>query len=58
MEQEIRTIKVRDLVLWSENPRDPIGSAVSAAEVIKRAVEDSKSKWNLKKLAREMGGLL
>lgn len=56
MEQEIRTIKVRDLVLWSENPRDPIGSAVSAAEVIKRAVEDPKSKWNLKKLAREMGG--
>lgn len=55
MEQEIRTIKVRDLVLWSENPRDPIGSAVSAAEVIKRAVEDPKSKWNLKKLAREMG---
>ncbi len=56
MEQEIRTIKVRDLVLWSENPRDPIGFAVSAAEVIKRAVEDPKSKWNLKKLAREMGG--
>ena len=56
MEQEIRTINVRDLVLWSENPRDPIGFAVSAAEVIKRAVEDPKSKWNLKKLAREMGG--
>lgn len=55
MQQKIEYIKVKDLVLWTENPRDPIDSLASDLDVIKRAVFDSRSKWNLKNLANEMG---
>lgn len=55
MNQKIEYIKVEDLVLWTENPRDPIDCSASDIDVIKRAVFDSHGKWNLKKLANEMG---
>lgn len=55
MSQTIKYIKVRDLVLWTENPRDPIDTSANDIDVIKRAVSDSQCKWNLKSLASEMG---
>lgn len=55
MSQTIENIKVKDLVLWTENPRDPIISSATDIDVIRRAVSDPNSKWDLKKLAREMG---
>ncbi len=55
MGQKIEYIKVEELVLWTENPRDPIDSSASDFDVIKRAVFDYRSKWNLRSLAREMG---
>ena len=56
MEQKIQNIKIEDLVLWTENPRDPIRSDATDQEVVERAVRDDNAKWNLKKLAKEMGG--
>lgn len=55
MSQKIENVKVKDLVLWTENPRDPINENSSDSDVIKRAVEDPKNKWDLQKLARAMG---
>lgn len=55
MSQHIENIKVNDLVLWTENPRDPITENSLDADVIQRAVKDPKNKWDLKKLAHDMG---
>jgi len=56
MSQEIKYISLADLVLWTENPRDPIDPRASDQDVVNRAIADSGSRWNLAKLAREMGG--
>lgn len=53
--QEVRYLLLEDLILWTENPRDPIDPESSNQRVIDRAVEDRKLKWNLRKLASEMG---
>lgn len=55
MSQKIDYIRVEDLVLWTENPRDPIDSSASDVDIIKRAIFDSRNKWNLRSLANEMG---
>ena len=55
MSQEIRKIRVEDLVLWTENPRDPIEPTAKDQDVVIRAVSDPNNKWELNKLAREMG---
>lgn len=55
MSQTIEYIRVEDLVLWTENPRDPISSSASDLDVINRAIIDPRNKWNLKRLASEMG---
>lgn len=55
MSQEIREIPLQDLVLWTENPRDPIDPRANDQDVVNRAVVDSGAKWNLAKLAKEMG---
>ena len=55
MQQKIEYIKVKELVLWTENPRDPIDSSASDSDIVKQAVLDSRKKWNLKSLANEMG---
>jgi hypothetical protein len=55
MSQEIKPIAVKDLVLWTENPRDPIDPSRKDQDVVERALDDKFSKWNLAKLAREMG---
>ena len=53
--QNIETIKIKDLYLWTENPRDPIETDASDIDVIKRAISESSDKWNLPKLLKEMG---
>ena len=54
-DQKVEYIPVRDLVLWTENPRDPISSKNRNVSVIKRALDDVDNKWQLKKLAKDMG---
>ena len=55
MKQEIKYIKIKDLVLWTENPRDPIDSTAKDQDVVDRAINDPQAKWELNKLAKEMG---
>lgn len=55
MGQNIKYIKIANLVLWTENPRDPIDSNSSDQDIVNKAVLDKKSKWTLKKLAADMG---
>ncbi len=55
IKQEIKEIKVSDLYLWSENPRDPIDLEISDFEIIKRGIKDDNKKWNLPRLIKEMG---
>lgn len=52
--QDIQKIKINDLKLWSENPRDPLTSETSDFEIISNAIKN-KSKWNLQKLMGELG---
>lgn len=56
MEQEVKTLKLKDLVLWTENPRDPVDATASDQDIVDRALSDKLSKWNLSRLAKEMGG--
>lgn len=53
--QEIKNISIKDLVLWTENPRDPIDPMANDQDVVNRALSDPYSKWELNKLAKEMG---
>ena len=57
--QTIRKFSVKRLVLWTENPRDPLPTGGEATNtnflIAKRAVSDEKRKWRLRELAREMG---
>ncbi len=55
MKQQIITIPIDELNLWTENPRDPMDTSFSDYEIIKKAVEDKKSKWELPKLVKKMG---
>ena len=41
--------------MWTENPRDPINPTAKDQDVIDRAISDNHSKWELNKLAKEMG---
>lgn len=55
MKQEVKYIAVKDLVLWTENPRDPVSAKAKDQDIVDRALEDRQFKWSLSKLAREMG---
>jgi len=55
MEQEVKYINIKDLVLWTENPRDPINANASDQDIVDRALDDGLLKWTLPKLAKEMG---
>lgn len=55
MEQKVEYINIGDLVLWTENPRDPIDARASDQNIVDRAIEDKSLKWSLPKLAKEMG---
>lgn len=53
--QKVKVIKISDLVLWTENPRDPINENASDQDVVDRALSIYPDKWSLHKLAKEMG---
>jgi hypothetical protein len=53
--QKIQPVKINDLYLWTENPRDPVDLDSSDYDIIKRAIQDENSKWDLPKLIKEMG---
>lgn len=55
MSQKIQYIPVKDLILWSENPREQLSSFASNQETVNQALLDSRHKWNLPKLAASMG---
>lgn len=53
--QNIQNIKVADLCLWTENPRDPIDTNATDLDIVKHAIDDNPKTWNLGKLAKSMG---
>ncbi len=53
--QKIQTIKIDELRLWTENPRDPVDPESTDIEIIHRAMDENPSKWNLQKMLNEMG---
>lgn len=54
--QEIQDIPLDSLILWTENPRDPLYGKYTNEDVIQRALsKEHESDWNLPKLAKEMG---
>lgn len=53
--QVIQNIKIEDLVLWTENPRDPISPESKDQDVAEKAFADADGRWNLKKLISDMG---
>ncbi|WP_418647564.1 hypothetical protein ACNQFN_22065 [Thauera butanivorans] len=55
MSQEVITLKLKELVLWTENPRDPVDETATDQDIVDRALTDKLSKWNLRRLAKEMG---
>ena len=55
MDQQVKEIDIKDLVLWTENPRDPIDENATDQDIIDRALSSRSYKWNLSKLAEEMG---
>ncbi len=55
MSQEIQNINIEDLVLWTENPRDPISPDSNDQDVADKAFSDVDGRWNLKKLIVDMG---
>ncbi len=55
MDQEVKYIKIKDLVLWTENPRDPIDPNATDQDIVNKAFDDKFSKWSLDKLAVAMG---
>lgn len=55
MNQKVVSINIKELVLWTENPRDPIDPTKTDQDVVDRALDDTLSKWTLAKLAKEMG---
>lgn len=55
MDQEVKYIDIRELVLWTENPRDPIDKNASDQDIVDRALNDKLKKWTLAKLSTEMG---
>lgn len=55
MEQQVKELQISDLVLWTENPRDPINPKATDQEIVNKALNGSRSKWTLDKLAKEMG---
>ncbi|MBQ9829156.1 MAG: hypothetical protein IJO38_02335 [Akkermansia sp.] len=55
MSQEIKMIPVKELVLWSENPRDPMSGQACNQDIVNAALKDNRQKWMLSKLAASMG---
>lgn len=55
MDQKVELINIADLVLWTENPRDPIDVNASDQDIVDKALLDRHQKWKLRQFAKEMG---
>ena len=56
MSQDIQYIHIKDLVLWTENPRDPVTTNLTDQEIADRAISsDKRNEWSLGKLFKKMG---
>ncbi|MBL7820580.1 MAG: hypothetical protein JNL65_08180 [Saprospiraceae bacterium] len=55
MDQQVQEISIKELILWTENPRDPIDINATDQQIVDKALDDRYSKWTLAKLAKEMG---
>lgn len=55
MKQEILNIPIKNLHLWTENPRDPIDTKKTDEEIIDRIIQDTDNRWNIQKLVQKMG---
>ncbi len=55
MDEEVKYISIKKLVLWTENPRDPIDKKAVDQDIVNRALDDDLRKWTLATLAKEMG---
>ncbi len=54
--QTIEYINIKDLVLWTENPRDPVDENATDQDIAKRIIEEgTREKWKLQKLFKSMG---
>ena len=54
--QTIEYIDIKDLVLWTENPRDQVDENATDQDIAKRIIEEgTREKWKLKKLLKSMG---
>ncbi|GGH77989.1 hypothetical protein [Phaeocystidibacter marisrubri] len=53
--QSIENIAVKDLVLWTENPRDPIDPDSRDEDILEKAIIDVDGHWQLAKLVQQMG---
>jgi len=55
MGQQIKTIKLSKLVLWTENPRDPVSTNATDRDIILRAIENESGNWDLDKMLYDIG---
>lgn len=55
MEQKIVHFDIKDLSLWTENPRDPIWEDMDDLSIIKRAIDTNPKKRHLEKLLEKIG---
>lgn len=56
--QKVKEYSISRLVLWSENPRDPLPDRKSGREndkIIRRAIADEDESWKLSSLLNQMG---
>ena len=53
--QDVKTIPLSDLHLWTENPRDPITTELDDRDIIVRAISDDANTWELDKLLKSFG---
>ncbi len=57
MDQEVKELNIKDLVLWTENPRDPIDEFATDQDIVDKALDDNLSKWTSEYVNKDVAGL-
>jgi hypothetical protein len=52
--QKVKYLLIKDLVLWTENPRDRIDEDADDQAIVDLALSDRSQRWELAKLAKQM----
>ena len=55
MKQQVKTVKISELQLWTENPRHPLKGDYSNEEIIEIALNDEDGKYKFQKLIDDFG---